>query len=380
MALIVLFVIFRIFDLLISYLSPSFIAYLGFFPYKELLKDYLLPQWIYSFANFDGIHYLLIAQNGYSQYEQAFFPLYPILIRFFSLVFKNYLISSLIISYVCFLTGLFVFKKYLELILKNKRQVVWTLIFLIIFPSSFFFGAVYTESLFFLTFISSLYFFQKKKYSHSAVFAFFCSLTRLIGIFILIPFLVKIFLEKESLRNKIKKYFLVILSPIIGFASYCYYLFKTTGDAFFFFNSQPAFGANRTTEIIVLPRVIFRYIKIFLTAAHDFQYYISLFEFIVFVIIFSVLIYGLINLFKKRKDMKYFSSRLGLNLFSLINITLPTLTGTFSSLPRYALFSFSFFIVLSSIKTRCVKTAIAFVFLIFHILMLALFIQGYFVS
>ena len=380
MSLIALFIIFRIFDLLISYLSPSFISYLGFFPYKEVLRDYFLPQWIYSFANFDGIHYLLIAQNGYSQYEQAFFPLYPILIKFFSFIFKNYLVSSLIISYVCFLTALFVFKKYLEKILKNKRQVIWTLIFLIIFPSSFFFGAVYTESLFFLTFISSLFFFQKKKYAKSAIFAFFCSLTRLIGVFILIPFLIKILLEKESVGNKIKKYFLLILSPIIGFASYCYYLFKTTGDPFFFFNSQPAFGANRTTEIIILPRVIFRYIKIFLTAAHDFQYYVSLFELIVFTIIFSVLIYELVNIYRKRESVKYFSSRLGLNLFSLVNIVLPTLTGTFSSLPRYALFSFSFFIVLSSIKRGLVKIAVAFVFLIFHILMLALFIQGYFVS
>ena len=380
MSLIALFIIFRIFDLLISYLSPSFISYLGFFPYKEVLRDYFLPQWIYSFANFDGIHYLLIAQNGYSQYEQAFFPLYPILIKFFSFIFKNYLVSSLIISYVCFLTGLFVFKKYLGEILKNKKQVIWTLIFLIIFPSSFFFGAVYTESLFFLTFISSLFFFQKKKYAKSAIFAFFCSLTRLIGVFILIPFLIKILLEKESVGNKIKKYFLLILSPIIGFASYCYYLFKTTGDPFFFFNSQPAFGANRTTEIIILPRVIFRYIKIFLTAAHDFQYYVSLFELIVFTIIFSVLIYELVNIYRKRESVKYFSSRLGLNLFSLVNIVLPTLTGTFSSLPRYALFSFSFFIVLSSIKRGLVKIAVAFVFLIFHILMLALFIQGYFVS
>lgn len=380
MGLIALFVIFRIFDLLISYLSPNFISYLGFFPYKELLKDYFLPQWIYSFANFDGIHYLLIAQNGYSQYEQAFFPLYPIFIKFFSFIFKNYLVSSLVISYVCFLTAFFVFKKYLESMLKNKKQVVWTLIFLIIFPSSFFFGATYTESLFFLTFISSLFFFQKKKYGVSTIFAFFCSLTRLIGIFILIPFLVKILLEKESLGNKIKKYFLLILSPIIGLASYCYYLLKTTGDPFFFFNSQPAFGANRTTEIIILPRVMFRYIKIFLTAAHDFQYYVSLFEFIVFILVFSVLIYELINLFKKKESIKCFSSRLGLNLFSLTNIVLPTLTGTFSSLPRYALFSFSFFIVLSSIKRKCVKITIAIVFLIFHILMLALFIQGYFVS
>src|SRR5438552_70877 len=37
-------------------------------------------------ANLDGVHYLSIAGNGYHTYEQAFFPLFPLLIYLLSFV------------------------------------------------------------------------------------------------------------------------------------------------------------------------------------------------------------------------------------------------------------------------------------------------------
>src|SRR3989304_9578488 len=94
-----LFIGFRLVDWLISYLAPFFIPYLGFFPYKEIAAQYNLPRFLTALANFDGAHYLLIAKNGYSQYQQAFFPLYPLLIRSLSFIFlNNYLLTALVIS------------------------------------------------------------------------------------------------------------------------------------------------------------------------------------------------------------------------------------------------------------------------------------------
>jgi hypothetical protein len=72
--------------------------------------------------------------------------------------------------------------------------------------------------------------------------------------------------------------------------------------------------------------------------------------------------------------------RLALNIFSLANLLLPTLTGTFSSIPRYALLSVSIFIFLSQIKNNWIKITMAIIFLIFHILVLGFFGQGYFIS
>src|SRR5690349_10070631 len=78
------FLVWRISLFIVAWLAPFYIKTFGNkFPYRELLLLYKLPDWITSFANFDGVHYIWIAKDGYSaQYTQAFFPLYSIIIRF----------------------------------------------------------------------------------------------------------------------------------------------------------------------------------------------------------------------------------------------------------------------------------------------------------
>lgn len=372
LAFFLIFFIWRIFDSLIIFLSSKIIPYLGFFPYKEELVKFNLPHFLSSLANFDGIHYLLIAKNGYSQWEQAFFPLYPFLIRIFNIVFKNELITGLFISHLSFLIGLLIFAKYLKIVDKkiNHFQVI---VFLLLFPTSFFFSALYTEGLFFFFFISSLYFLKKEKYFFTFIFALLTSLTRLIGVFLIIPILFQII---KTSKDKIKKIFL-FFSPVFGLGIYCFYLWKTTGDPLMFFHSQPAFGANRSTNIIILPQVIWRYLKIFFTASFNFQYFISLFEFLIFFLVFFVLI---IDFFENLKIKNKNFDLIALNIFSLVNIILPTLTGTFSSIPRYSLFSLSFFIFVSKIKNPLFKIFFLIIFFLFHILILGFFSQGYFVS
>jgi len=384
--MIILFLLWRGFDFFIIMLAAKLIPYLGFFPYGEILPGYHLPEWVSKLANFDGVHYLLIAQQGYMQYEQAYFPLYPLLINILNPLFlKNTLLTSLVISNVSFLIGLIILSRVLSDYLK-KNQRFWLYAFLLSFPTSFFFGAVYTEGLFFLFLTLVIYGLSKKNYWLVIVGAFFASLTRLIGVFLIIPI---IFHFVNNLRFKsphfdakrvgFKKFHLIstILAPIFGLLTYMTYLWTTVKDPLFFFNSQPIFGAQRTTNLILLPQVYWRYFKIFFTAQWDFRYLVSMFEFVIFTFIFIVLIIDLINLIQNsRKD--YFL--VGLNLFSVANLILPTLTGTFSSIPRYALFSISAFLFLAKLNRNSVKIIIILFFLIMHILLLSFFAQGYFVS
>lgn len=372
-----LFFAWRIFDFLILFLASRFIPYLGFFPYKEVLASYNLPSWLTSLANFDGVHYLLIAQRGYGQYEQAFFPLYPILIRIITpLFFGNSLIASLFISNFSFLLGLWLLSKYLKLILTNPAggDQFQLILIILLFPTSFFFGAVYTEGLFFFLMAASLYFLEKKKYFFASFFAFFASLTRLVGIFLIIPFLFHFYRKRQHALNNLTGY----LAPILGLFVYSFYLWQTTGDPLFFLTSQPAFGANRSTNLIFLPQVIWRYLKIFSTAFFNFQFFISLFEFFIFHFVFIILIFDFLKNIKLKIIPK--NQLISLNLFSFANLLLPTFTGTLSSIPRYALFSLSFFIYLSQIKNQGIKISIIFIFFIFHLISLAFFGQGYFVS
>ncbi len=368
-----IFMVFKTLGIFFISLAPRFVPYLGFFPYKDQLDRFRMPYWISALANFDGIHYLLIAKNGYVQYEQAFFPLYPLLIRYLTPVFGNGLIAGLIISNGFFLLGLIILDK-----LYGSKKDYWLILFIFAFPTAFFFGAVYNEGLFFFLFLASLYYLKKKNYLASGIFAFFASLTRLIGVFLIIPMFINWWFKDRS-----KKAFVAFLAPMIGLLAYSLYLLKTTGDPLYFLSSQPAFGANRSDHLILLPQVYWRYLKIFITANWDFRYFVSVVEFIFFNFVFAVLALDFLKQVKFKKKFRLEivdHDRLGLNLFSLSNIILPTLTGTLSSIPRYSLMSVSFFIYLTEIKNKSIKMILALIFVVFHIVLLAFFAQGYFIS
>jgi hypothetical protein len=248
------------------------------------------------------------------------------------------------------------------------------------------------------------YLLRKNKLLLAAVCSYFAGLTRLSGVFLVIPlftsllthpntkeiqkyeFIDSLKLLKEQLVNSLNALLktniyklLIVLLPILGLITYSAYLWYTTGDPLFYFHAQPAFGANRSTNIIFLPQVYFRYIKIFVTATRNYDYFVAMVEFIIFTLVITMLIVDLFKVLSiKSVKVKFF--RLGLSLFSFANLIVPTLTGTLSSTPRYALLSLSFFIALAEIKNRGIQVLFGVLFLILHIILLAYFAQGYFVS
>lgn len=365
-----LYLLFQIFNLLIIRFSGNFI------PSSNNFLFYTSTSIFKHFANFDGEHYYNIAIDGYGLYEQAFFPLYPVLIKVFSVI-ATPLASGIIISNICFLAFILVFYKTLKEELSENKGI-YSLLFLIFFPTSFYFVSYYTEGLFSLLFILSIYFLRKNKYFAVAIFAYFAALTKLTGIFLIIPIVVFLIYKYKKITFSSA---LALAAPILGFLTYSVYLYKNYGDFLLFLNVQPGFGANRSSSIILFPQVIYRYVKIFVTAKFDFVYFVSAIEFVIFLTFLLVLLWQLYYLYKNRKkSLKGFTFLLAINLFSLANLILPTMSGTFSSIPRYVLLSLGFFITLSYIKNMYIKIFIIIIFAIFHIILLGFFAQGYFIS
>jgi hypothetical protein len=372
-----------LFNLSTATLAPNFIPYRGFFPYEDQVRDYRLPKAISSWANFHGIHYLLIARWNYSQYEQAYFPLYPSLIHILTPFFNhNHLFAGLFISNLFFILGLLLFSK-----LVNEKNQHWSILLLLSFPTSFFFSAIYTEGLFLFLILATLYCFKRKFYFWAGILGLLTALSRLIGVLLVIPLtamtMIDLTQSKRPFWQKLNiKIILTLLAPLLGLGLYSLFLWKTTGDPLFFFNSQPVFGANRSTNLIFPPQVLYRYAKIIFTANHDYAYFISIFELVIFLLVITVLLadlFEIVSSFRKRKTQLN-SFRLGLNLFSIASLILPTLTGTFSSIPRYALLAFSFYIFLAERKKTWPKLAFICLFWLIHIVVLAFFVQGYFIS
>ncbi len=78
-----------------------------------------------SWAQWDGGHYVGIAENGYAYiFQHAFFPLYPILIKLIGvLTFGNYFLSAYLISNLAAFGTLYFLYKY-------TKKKVWIKSFL----------------------------------------------------------------------------------------------------------------------------------------------------------------------------------------------------------------------------------------------------------
>ncbi len=352
--IVLFFLLWRIVLSFIEYLAPAF---------WTIRQGYLgLSHW----ANFDGVHYVSIARAGYRQYLEAFFPLYPgfihILSGFFPLSFE---MAGLFISHIFFVCGLVLFWK-LATMEKGVRPW-WSMVFLLVYPMSFFFAAAYTSSMYFFLAAGTFYAAKKGRWAIAGLMGFFASATQIFGIFLFLGLLVEYIKTK---KNNSMNWLWLLLVPF-GLFSYMIYLWHTRGDPLAFYHVQPAFGAQRSAGgIILLPQVLWRYMKILTQSSMEtVQYWVAALESGTFLLTMWLLWRGM----KQKISPSYL-------IYSAAVIVLPTLTGTFSSLPRYFLSAFPLFFVLGGIKSAVGKIFLALLFGIGLLLAGSLFLQGYFVS
>ena len=324
---------------------------------------------IFSWANFDGEHYLNIIQNGYQHLNHSFFPLYPLFTSVMSLFSKAPMVIvsvGLIISNLAFVISLFLMFK-LVLIDYPKKIAYLTIYLFFLFPTSFYFGAFYTESLFLLFSVATVYLFKKDRFLLATIFGILASATRIGGV-ILLPVLII-----EWYQGRKRQFPYQILLILLGLLSYMVYLYFTTGDYLAFYHELSAFGEQRQGNFVLLPQVFFRYINIlFNVNPLTHIYWSALIEMVSAITILLLLIYG------------YFRKvRLSYLIYGLIAFLLPTFTGSFSSLPRYFITIFPLFIILSIFISKRDQITKMLIFLLLGLLLIietSLFLRGYWVS
>lgn len=385
--IIIIFLIWRIGLLVVGTLAQSIIKYEPSFPYAyTVLNTYHLPQWLYSWSGFDGVHYLKIAENGYvgTALIQAFFPLYPFSIRFVNIITSNTIISGLVISNLLFLSLLITWWSLIKRTYNSK--IAWlSLVILVSFPTSLFFGAVYSESLFLFLAIAAFLAADHQKWWLVSLLAMLATATRLVGIFLVPALLIELadqkhffthLLKKKSTKafSFISKYILqilLILTGSLGLLSYMFFLNSEFKDPFYFFHVQEEFGGGRSESIVLYPQVVWRAFKILLTARPINLKYLAYAQEFLFGTGTLVLLLAYI---KKIKASHLF--------FALAALILPTLTGTFSSMPRYVLVCFPVYIILAKLIENSKVRQVAY-FLVSILLLVVntiLFIQGYWVA
>ena len=361
--------------------------WLGWFilPLKEMLlggrmNNFLVHPGLWAWANFDGEHYLAIANHGYGNFEQAFFPFFPWLIR--TLVYPvreslfALLISGLSISHLSFLVSLFLLYRLVCLDFEKKTAQL-TILFLLVFPTSFFFGSVYTESLFLALILGSFYAARKKQWWLAGILGALASGTRVVGIFLLPALLWEYVDHHKNSNYKLLitnyKFWLNLVSILlisVGLLLYMRFLSINYQDPLMFLHVQPAYGAQRVADkIILLYQVFWRYFKMIATTKWDPLYFTVWLEFLTGAGFLVLLVF---SYFKK--------IRLSYLLFAVLAYITPTLTGTFSSMPRYVLILFPCFIAMALIKNKIFRTLLFVVSCLLLAIATIFFTRGYFVG
>jgi len=183
----------------------------------------------------DGPHYLSIAQSGYKPVFVGFFPLYPFLIKIFSqITYINFLASALTLSAIfSFLASIVLYR--LVKLDESKNVAFLTVLFQFLFPTTFFFFAPYTESLFLFLIVSTFFLLRTKNFLLAYLCAAFATATRLVGLAIIPAIWVEIyFYHRPLIRRNPKLVVLSVLIPLIGFLCYLLVNYSNTGNMFYF--------------------------------------------------------------------------------------------------------------------------------------------------
>lgn len=220
-----------------------------------------------SLAKWDAQHYLAIAFDGYveghpglppASTRPAFFPLYPGTVHLLSGFGSNpavVLIAAYAVSLACFF-GALVLLHRLTTIELGDRYARPTLMLLAFFPTAFFFGIPYSESMFLLLAVGAFLAARTGHWAVAGIVLALASATRVPGLLLVVPVLMLYLYgprtdrDPESNRGRgWPRYRLrpdaawLLLAPL-GLLAFSAYLHFAVGNALAWNDAQAVFGRH----------------------------------------------------------------------------------------------------------------------------------------
>ena len=334
-----------------------------------------LPDMLYLMWNhYDSGFYVDIASNGYwgantlhSMSNWAFFPLYPLLMRFFVLPFgvndDALRIAGIFVSNsAALIAAIYLYKLTTKEL--GRKPAARAVLYLALFPMSFFLSAVYTESHFLAIVISCTYYARLHRWWLAGLLGGLAALTRFQGALMLIvvgweylQFMTassqpiesqtqmsgRVALIRQGLRSRLINFFQALLrwhtwldfawlalipGGLVLFSIYA----KLKVGAFTAFSMSEKYGWHRqfTNPIPVLINYI-QHPQV--ASPYDWDFYalnlIMIFAF------FPLLI----PIFRKLPTIY--------GIFTLVFLVMPLTSGRFTSVPRYYLVVFPVYMILA---------------------------------
>ncbi|HEU5252397.1 MAG TPA: mannosyltransferase family protein [Solirubrobacterales bacterium] len=214
----------------------------------------------------DAKHYLAIAYDGYvesgegltpQEYRFAFFPLYPATVGVlggWGTSAGATLIAAYAVSLSCFFAALALLHRLVTIEL-GERLAAPTLLLLSFFPTAFFFGIPYSESMFLLLAVGAFLAARTGHWATAGVVLALASATRVPGLLLVVP-VALLYLygpradaEPEPARGRRPRYRLrpdfawLLLAPL-GLLAFSLYLHFAVGNGLAWSDAQALFGRH----------------------------------------------------------------------------------------------------------------------------------------
>lgn len=303
-----------------------------------------------NFANWDGRHFLEIAKSGYQvDFQLAFFPLFPLLIRTVGMVLPNLLVSALLINLVATWLGLLILYQLVKVEYSDQVAKL-TILALVTFPTAFFFLMVYSEATFFLLTMLTFEMLARKRWWWAAIFSGGATATRFVGLSVSLAVLI----------TTKKRLVLAILS-VIGLIIYSGSLLIAKGNPFYYFVAEAHWqripwwpGIGFLDNLKLLTRNGFNFV------------------------VLADLLIAVFGLGLAIRTFRFLPRRY--SVYALSSLLIPLFTPTLLSFSRFILPVFPIFILIGLSKDKYLLRIYFTVSTLTQISFIILFINGYWVS
>ena len=338
-------------------------------PPDNVVLDVLGSRWDTGF-------YVGIAEEGYKYYDVplpsvAFFPLLSLIMRVVMFFGVDSVVAGVWITNLALLLATMLFYCLVELEWGQPvaDRAIW---YLLIFPTSFFGSAIYTESLFLLCAIGAFYFARRGYWEGAGLLGIFAALSRLIGLLVAPLLLVEWWMQRRKAMVKRPSLWTLITPAMapLGTLAYMAYLGQVFSDPFAFSHASAAWGRVPSTPWTMIE-------ELFATPVGGWGAalsagFIHLDNWLDFLFVISFLGMGIVLLVQKRWSE---------GTFVTLGALIPLFTGLLMSQRRYMWVLFPAFILLARWGERTwVDRLLTVLFLTGLALFTVLFANGYWVA
>ena len=265
-----------------------------------------LGEAVQSLCRWDAAHYINLAEQGYDGYVEngqhlflVFYPAYVWLLRAVRVLIPHTLLAGMLLSSLCYAGGCcFVYR--LARLFYPHAVARDGVLFLSLFPFSFFFGAAMTEGLFLLSTAAACYYACRGKWLFFGLWGALAALTRMTGVLVLAPAILTLLGREKPLESplgpslartgkKLLRALPCLLLPLVGTLGYLALNYAVDGDPFAFLTHQEHWyqGPMWVSQVL---RYVWDYLLHFWNASNGWAIWLP--TLLLFLLCFALLLWG----------------------------------------------------------------------------------------